>query len=117
VLSPSGRRVYTQRPESLERVMSPQSAQDLTGMMQNVVDEGTGTAARLNGLTVAGKTGTAETGVTGVNTAWFIAFAPVTDPKIAVAVVVEHTPLFGGQVSAPIAASVIEAYLGQGVAQ
>jgi peptidoglycan glycosyltransferase len=86
-------------------------------MMQNVVDEGTGTAARLNGLTVAGKTGTAETGVTGVNTAWFIAFAPVQDPKIAVAVVVEHTPLFGGQVSAPIAASVIEAYLGQGVAQ
>ena len=71
----------------------------------------------LNGLTVAGKTGTAETGVAGVNTAWFIAFAPVADPKIAVAVVVEHTPLFGGQVSAPIAASVIEAYLGQGVAQ
>jgi penicillin-binding protein A len=117
VLSPGGGHVYTQRPEPLERVMSQQSAQDLTGMMQNVVDEGTGTAARLNGLTVAGKTGTAETGVNGVNTAWFIAFAPVQDPKIAVAVVVEHTPLFGGQVSAPIAASVIEAYLGQGVAQ
>jgi peptidoglycan glycosyltransferase len=117
VLSPGGDRVYTQRPESLERVMSQQAAQELTGMMQNVVDEGTGTAARLNGLTVAGKTGTAETGVAGVNTAWFIAFAPVENPKIAVAVVVEHTPLFGGQVSAPIAASVIEAYLGQGVAQ
>ncbi len=117
VLSPGGDRVYTQRPEPLERVMSQQSAQELTGMMQNVVDEGTGTAARLNGLTVAGKTGTAETGVAGVNTAWFIAFAPVENPKIAVAVVVEHTPLFGGQVSAPIAASVIEAYLGQGVAQ
>jgi peptidoglycan glycosyltransferase len=117
VVSPSGRRVYTQRPESLERVISPQAAQDLTGMMQKVVDEGTGTAAQLNGLTVAGKTGTAETGVAGVNTAWFIAFAPVADPKIAVAVVVEHTPLFGGQVAAPIAASVIEAYLGQGVAQ
>ena len=117
VVSPSGSRVYTQHPEPLERVMSPQSAQDLTNMMQNVVDEGTGTAARLNGLTVAGKTGTAETGVAGVNTAWFIAFAPVEDPKIAVAVVVEHTPFFGGQVSAPIAASVIEAYLGQGVAQ
>jgi peptidoglycan glycosyltransferase len=117
VLSPGGGRVYTQHPEPIERVMSQQHAQELTGMMQNVVDEGTGTAARLNGLTVAGKTGTAETGVPGVNTAWFIAFAPVQDPKIAVAVVVEHTPLFGGQVSAPIAASVIEAYLGQGVAQ
>jgi peptidoglycan glycosyltransferase len=117
VLSPGGSRVYTQHPEPLERVMSQQHAQELGTMMQNVVDEGTGTAARLNGLTVAGKTGTAETGVAGVNTAWFIAFAPVQDPKIAVAVVVEHTPLFGGQVSAPIAASVIEAYLGQGVAQ
>jgi peptidoglycan glycosyltransferase len=117
VVSPGGRRVYTQQPEPLERVMSQRSAQELGTMMQNVVDEGTGTAARLNGLTVAGKTGTAETGVTGVNTAWFIAFAPVVNPKIAVAVVVEHTPLFGGQVSAPIAASVIEAYLGQGVAQ
>jgi peptidoglycan glycosyltransferase len=117
VVSPGGDRVYTHRPEPLERVMSQRSAQELTGMMQNVVDEGTGTAARLNGLTVAGKTGTAETGVPGVNTAWFIAFAPVENPKIAVAVVVEHTPLFGGQVSAPIAASVIEAYLGQGVAQ
>ena len=117
VLRPGGGTVYTQHPQPLERVMSPQTAHELALMMQNVVEEGTGRAAKLNGLTVAGKTGTAETGVTGVNTAWFIAFAPVIDPKVAVAVVVEHTPEFGGQIAAPIAASVIEAYLGPGVAK
>jgi peptidoglycan glycosyltransferase len=117
IVRPGGGTVYTQRPQPLQRVMAPQTAQELGVMMQRVVDEGTGTAARLNGLQVAGKTGTAETGVTGVNTAWFIAFAPVVNPRIAVAVVVEHTPLFGGQVSAPIAASVIEAALGRSVAK
>jgi peptidoglycan glycosyltransferase len=83
-----------------------------------VVDEGTGQLAKLpSGMSLAGKTGTAETGTAGINTAWFIAFAPVVHPKIAVAVVVEHTPLFGGQVAAPIAAQVIEAYLRSGVAK
>jgi peptidoglycan glycosyltransferase len=101
----------------VEKVMSPASAAELTNDMRNVVDEGTGTAANVLGLNVAGKTGTAETGVNGLNTAWFIAFAPAENPKIAVAVVVEKTPEFGGQISAPIAAKVIEAYLGQGVAK
>jgi len=104
--------------QEVERVMSPATASELAADMQNVVDEGTGTAARLpSGLSIAGKTGTAETGTAGINTAWFIAFAPVVHPKIAVAVVVEHTPDFGGQISAPIAAKVIEAYLGAGVAK
>jgi penicillin-binding protein A len=81
------------------------------------VEEGTGTAANVGGLSVAGKTGTAETGVAGLNTAWFIAFAPALDPKIAIAVVIERTPDFGGTVAAPIAASVIKAYLGSSVAK
>ncbi len=117
VVTNSGHTVYTGKPQQIERVMSPQSAAQLTADMRNVVDEGTGTAANVLGLNVAGKTGTAETGVSGLNTAWFIAFAPADNPKIAVAVVVEHTPLFGGQVAAPIAAKVIEAYLGPGVAK
>jgi peptidoglycan glycosyltransferase len=102
---------YRATPHALTRVMTAQHAQELAGMMQNVVDEGTGTPARVQGLPVAGKTGTAETGVAGLNTAWFIAFAPVQHPRIAVAVVIEHTPFFGGQIAAPVAASVIKAYL------
>jgi peptidoglycan glycosyltransferase len=117
VETPSGHTAYTGNPQEVERVMSPATASELATDMQSVVDEGTGTAANLLGLKVAGKTGTAETGTAGLNTAWFIAFAPVVHPKIAVAVVVEHTPDFGGQISAPIAAKVIEAYLGAGVAK
>jgi peptidoglycan glycosyltransferase len=117
VVTPGGHTVYTGKPQQVERVMSPQSAAQLTDDMRNVVDEGTGTAANVLGLNVAGKTGTAETGVNGLNTAWFIAFAPAENPKIAVAVVVEKTPEFGGQIAAPIAAKVIEAYLHPNVAK
>jgi peptidoglycan glycosyltransferase len=97
--------------------MTTTTAHELRDMMRRVVEEGTGTAANVEGLSVAGKTGTAETGVTGFNTAWFVAFAPADNPKIAIAVVIEHTPDFGGTISAPIAAQVIKAYLGSGVAK
>ena len=76
-------------------------------MMERVVNEsgGTGTAAAIPGITVAGKTGTAEN-VPGQPThAWFISFAPANDPKIAVAVLVEHGGV-GGTAAAPIARSV-----------
>jgi penicillin-binding protein 2 len=52
-----------------------------------------------------------------LNNAWFIAFAPVEHPQIAVAAVIERTPEFGGTIAAPIAARVIAAYLGQAVAK
>jgi peptidoglycan glycosyltransferase len=80
-------------------------------MMGNVVKVGTGTAAALAGVSVAGKTGTAQTSKPGLNDAWFIAFAPQVNPQIAVAVVVEDTPQYGGQVSAPIARQIIQAFL------
>lgn len=117
VVSPSGHTVYSMHPEPIQRVMTTTTAHQLRDMMRRVVEEGTGTAANVEGLSVAGKTGTAETGVTGFNTAWFVAFAPADNPKIAIAVVIEHTPDFGGTVSAPIAAQVIKAYLGSGVAK
>ncbi len=117
ITSPSGGTVATTRPEQLQRVMSATTASQLTTMMRRVVEEGTGTAANVGNLSVAGKTGTAETGVTGLNTAWFIAFAPATNPRIAIAVVIEHTPEFGGTISAPIAARVITAYLHSSVAK
>ena len=73
-------------------------------MMSRVVEEGTGTAAALAGITVAGKTGTAEVGANREFTQpWFIAFAPVEDPKMAIAVTVERTTGQGGTVAAPIA--------------
>ncbi len=58
-------------------------------MMQAVVTGGTGTAAQISGVKVAGKTGTAETGVNSVYDAWFIFFAPADHPTVAGAVVVE----------------------------
>jgi peptidoglycan glycosyltransferase len=101
--------VFEQRPRDLGEATSPQTAASLNVMMRRVVEEGTGTAAALFGLAVAGKTGTAETGRADRNFAWFIGFAPATDPKVAVAVVVENTSETGGAVAAPIAATVMKA--------
>lgn len=101
--------VFEQGPRRLTQVCSPDTAREVTDMMGNVVREGTGTQAALQGLDVAGKTGTAETGANGLNDAWFVGFAPKDDPKVAVAVVVERTPETGGVAAAPIAREVMKA--------
>jgi peptidoglycan glycosyltransferase len=81
-------------------------------MMANVVREGSGTAAALEGIDVAGKTGTAEVDrPCGPNQGWFIAFAPRTNPKVAVAATVECTEGTGGVVAAPIAKQVMQELL------
>ena len=115
VIDPDGRETELD-PDRQSRVMSEDTAAQLNEMMQRVVNEGTGTAAALSGVEVAGKTGTAEIDVdAGVNQAWFIGFAPADNPKIAVAATVERTSGFGGTVAAPIAKAVMEAILeGQG---
>jgi peptidoglycan glycosyltransferase len=109
-----GATVVQQRPRVLGTTSPPQVAAELNDMMRNVVQEGTGTAANLStsGVQVAGKTGTAETGVAGRNDAWFIGFAPASRPVVAVAVVVEGTSQTGGAVAAPIAARVIHTAVG-----
>ena len=89
--------------------MKPETAHALGQMMSQVVKEGTGTAAALEGVEVAGKTGTAEVGA--ANQAWFIAFAPVDSPRIAIAVTVERTTGQGGTVAAPIAKQVMQTLL------
>jgi peptidoglycan glycosyltransferase len=75
---------------------------------------GTGGAARIPGVLVAAKTGTAQTG-TGLIDAWFVAFAPAANPTIAVSVVLPNQPSAneyqGGTLAAPIAKAMIEAYL------
>ncbi len=84
-----GRTTFEADPERAERVISDETAAALTEMMRNVVNEGTGTAAALEGVDVAGKTGTAERDIAaGINDAWFIGF----DDQTAVAVVVEQRP-------------------------
>ncbi len=77
--------------------------------MKGVVLQGTGTLARVPGVTVAGKTGTAQN-PHGQDHAWFICFAPVEQPKIAITVLVENAG-FGGSVSAPIARELINYYV------
>jgi peptidoglycan glycosyltransferase len=84
-------------------------------MMQHVVEEGTGTAARLAGISVAGKTGTAEIPGTSENQVWFICYAPADNPRMAVAVTIERTQGEGGTVAAPIAKQVLESLLGKAV--
>jgi penicillin-binding protein A len=103
------------QPDLQSVVMKPETADQLASMMARVVEEGTGTNAALAGIEVAGKTGTAEVGANREFTQpWFICFAPVDNPRLAVAVTVERTTGQGGTVAAPIAKSVLEAVLGGG---
>ncbi|MEX0993147.1 MAG: penicillin-binding transpeptidase domain-containing protein [Solirubrobacterales bacterium] len=107
-----GRTAHEYEPSEQSKVMKPTTAATLTDMMKQVVREGTGTAAALAGIDVAGKTGTAEKG-DGVNQAWVIAFAPADAPRVAIAVTVERTIGTGGEVAAPIAKQVMETLLAE----
>jgi peptidoglycan glycosyltransferase len=112
VIDPSGGVIDPFTPETLGRAMSPATAADVTEMMQAVVERGTGTTAQMDDVSVAGKTGTAQT-VPGEDPhAWFIAFAPAENPQLAVAVVVESgsagSEATGGAVAAPIARQILQ---------
>jgi peptidoglycan glycosyltransferase len=97
------------RPETIAEPISPDTAHEVRDLMIAVVQRGTGTAARLPGVTVAGKTGTA-TNPHGRSHAWFVAFAPAQAPRVAVAVVVENVG-YGGTYAAPIAREVLRVAL------
>ena len=99
------------QPEKWREPISADIAKQLTEMMTSVVANGTGRRARIDGVQVAGKTGTAENAADADDHSWFIGFAPADDPKIAVAVFVRNGAGTGGDISAPIARSVIQAYL------
>jgi penicillin-binding protein A len=112
-IKPDGRIASRYRQDEESQVMSSETASQLTDMMGQVVKEGTGTQAALAGIDVAGKTGTAEVANATSNQAWFIAFAPKDDPKVAIAVTVERTQGQGGTVAAPIAKQVMQALIGE----
>jgi penicillin-binding protein A len=98
------------------RVISAPTARVLTEMLRGAVSRGTGAQAGLDGLGVAGKTGTAAAGAGGHGTVVsFIGFAPAAHPTVAIAVVLrDPSGGFGGTVAAPIAARVIRSALGYG---
>jgi peptidoglycan glycosyltransferase len=98
--------------------MKPSTANEVAQMIRTVVDEGTGTPAQLgNNIPFAGKTGTASVGLAGSNLTqpWFIGFAPIQNPKVAIAVTIERSDGgFGGTVAAPIAKQVVQTLLDEG---
>ena len=104
------------KPEQLSKAMEPETADQLTDMMELVVEQGTGTQAAVPGVSVAGKTGTAEHATDAPPHAWFTGFAPADNPKVAVAVVVEDggregNEAYGGSVAGPISSAVMKAAL------
>jgi peptidoglycan glycosyltransferase len=111
IVDSDGRTVRRIEPEEMSQVMSPSTATQVGDMMKQVVKEGTGTAAALQGIDVAGKTGTAEVGHNCPNQLWFIAYAPAEAPRVAIAVTVECGTGFGGTVAAPIAKAVMQELL------
>ena len=113
ISSPNGKTLLKTKPERIGRAVKPTTARDVSEMMVRAVRGGTGTNAQIPGWRIGGKTGTAETGVEGRNTTWFIAFAGREGerPELAIAVVLENQTSTGGQTAAPIARQVMEALL------
>ena len=104
----------TYEPKPWMEAVPPEVAHAVRDMMVGVVASGSGANAQIPGVAVAGKTGTAQTGL-GTSHTWFIAFAPAEAPRVAVAVMLENQPsaneFTGGALAAPIAHAVIAAAL------
>jgi peptidoglycan glycosyltransferase len=114
VANSQGQVVRTYQPSPWLTATSAQTASQMTQLMVSVVQSGTGTAAQIPGVQVAGKTGTAQTGTNTIH-AWFVSFAPAISPKVVVAVLVENQPeggeATGGVIAAPIAKAMLQAAL------
>jgi peptidoglycan glycosyltransferase len=110
-----GQESQNYRPREYSRAMSATTAAQITEMMIDVVNNGTGTNAQIPGIQVAGKTGTAQVQDEAAH-AWFIGFAPAEQPQYAIAVLVEnggnYAEATGGRVAAPIARQVLAGLLG-----
>lgn len=118
-LDTKGNVISTATPTQMYDPISSSVADELSTMMQGVVtaDNGTATSLRDIGVSVAAKTGTAQRGAGQNSVAWMVAYAPVNDPKVAVAVMVADNGVtsdeaFGNTLAGPIAADVIKAVVG-----
>jgi peptidoglycan glycosyltransferase len=100
----------TTSPSKWKTACSTDIANQVTDAMKSVVAIGSGRGAALPGVTVAGKTGTAEIGKTKTPNAWFIAFAPADNPTVALAIMLENGGQ-GGKIAAPAARAVLRAAL------
>jgi cell division protein FtsI/penicillin-binding protein 2 len=113
-------RIAADAPPQARRVAPAAVVAEVAAMMRAVVASGTGTAAQIPGVTVAGKTGTAELTSAAPTApsnpkdsdAWFVAYAPAERPTIAVAVLLVRAG-FGGDTAAPVARQVLRAALGR----
>ena len=125
VESPAGEILYQAKPEVQSRLRaSPANLEAVRQSLVGVVNDGTGKAARLPNIQVAGKTGTSQVVALDRDNpkrkraremedhAWFVAYAPADDPQVAVAVLVEHGG-HGGEDAAPLARRVIKARLSE----
>jgi peptidoglycan glycosyltransferase len=116
VLSPDLDVLEKTEPTEFSRAISAETASELTKALVAVVDQGTGGPAAISGVSVAGKTGTAENCDDCKNYAWFVSFAPADDPQVAVAVMIQNADIpaddiAGGVLGGPIAKAVMEAVL------
>lgn len=115
VVDPDGRVTDELDPDEVEQAVSEETAAELTEMMTKVTEEGTAAGLSVNGgaTSFAGKTGTAEIDLGGLNQPWFMMFAPADDPQIAIAATVERCQgCSGGGLAGPIATAVAEELLG-----
>ena len=110
VTDPAGRSLATTSPKTWREATDPATANEVTRLMELVVQRGSGYRAQIAGVAVAGKTGTAEVGKGLPTNAWFLAFAPADNPTVAMAIVLEGGGV-GGRAAAPRAKRVLEAGL------
>jgi peptidoglycan glycosyltransferase len=110
ITDPYGWKIKNTSPESMAQPLTSETTDILKSMMVDVVKKGTGKKAQIQGIDVAGKTGTAEVGGDLAPHSWFVAFAPADDPKIAISIIVENGETGGGKAAA-ISKDLIKLYL------
>jgi penicillin-binding protein A len=117
IQSPELETLKKTEPEEYNRAISAETADQVTQLMVDTVENGTASPGAIPGVTVAGKTGTAQSGDPDVPPyAWFVSFAPAQDPEVAVAVVIQQAGIDRGEIAGgtwggPIAKAVMEAVI------